>query len=157
MRRTLIFASIFLFIAIVSGAYVATVNSKTNKATNRDEIPANNQLNDGADKLEIYYFHRTQRCSTCMAIGRYARELVQQKFADEVEQGVVDFREINLDLPENAALADKFQAGGQSLFINAVKDGRDNINQDINIWRLVRSESQFKSYLENKINGLLSK
>lgn len=158
MKGKLILASVsLLFIAVIFSGYMMAASSNANKVASQDEVPADNRLNDGADKLEIYYFHRTQRCSTCLSVGRYTKELIQQKFADKVEQGVIDFREINIDLPENAELVNKFQVGGQSLFINAIKDNQDSISQDINIWRLVRSESQFKSYLENKINGLLAK
>lgn len=142
--------------AIMIGGYVAVTSLTTVKVPNQAEVLGDKQFNDGADRLEIYYFHRTQRCSTCLSIGRFTKEMIREKFADKVDRGVIDFREINIDLPENAALVNKFQAGGQSLFINAIRDDRDNINQDINIWRLVRSESQFKSYLENKINGLLA-
>ena len=53
-------------------------------------------------------------------------------------------------------IVSKYRATGQSLYINAVKDGKDNINQDIKIWRLVRSEGQFKDYLASRINSLLT-
>ena len=156
MKRKALYIYSFLIIVVLLGGYIAVTNSKTSNSKKQVEILGNKQFNDSADRLEIYYFHRTQRCSTCLAIGRYTKELIQLKYADKVEKGKLDFREINIDLPENAEIVNKYQAGGQSLYINAISDGQDNINQDINIWRLVRSESQFKNYLENKINSLLA-
>jgi hypothetical protein len=51
-------------------------------------------------------------------------------------------------------LAQKFQASGSSLFINAIRDGKDNISEDLQVWRLTSNEEQFKSYLRNKLNTL---
>lgn len=156
MKRKVLHIYLFLIVVVLLGGYISITNSKTSNSKKQSEILGNKQLSDSADRLEIYYFHRTQRCSTCLAIGRYTKELIQLKYSNKVEKGKIDFREINIDLPENAEIVNKYQASGQSLFINAISDGQDSINQDINIWRLVRSESQFKDYLENKINSLFA-
>ena len=156
MKRKILFLYSFLFVAIVFGGF-ALANSKTNILANKSESIVNDQPVKSADKLEVYYFHRTQRCSTCLSVGRYTKELIQQKFSTEVERGLIEFREINIDLPENAEIVNKFKVSGQSLYINVIKDNSDNINQDINIWRLAGSEGQFKDYLQNKITGLLAK
>ena len=92
-----------------------------------------------------------------MAIGRFTRELIEDKFADKVKDGKIYFAEINIDLPENKELVNRFKASGQSLYINVINNGVDNIDQDLNIWRLVGNESKFKEYLENKLNSLSNK
>lgn len=108
-----------------------------------------------ADKLEVYYFHATARCYSCRTIGRYVKEIMEQKYAEQIKRGKIDFREINVDLPENREIARKYQASGSSLFINRIKDGKDNIEPDMNVWKLLGNEVRFKSYLENKINTYL--
>lgn len=112
-------------------------------------------VQESADKIEVYYFHRTQRCYSCLTLGQYLKETIEQEFSEEIKSGRIDFREINIDLPENKDMAIKFQASGSSLFVNAIKDGQDNINQDTNVWRLLSNKVQFKNYLENKINLFL--
>lgn len=155
MKGRIILIYGLLSIITILVAYVTVVNSQSKTVDNERSGLAKIDINASADKLEVYYFHRTQRCSICLSIGRYTKEVIEQKFTDEIKNGRIDFREINIDLPENAEVVTRFQASGQSLYINSIKDGQDNINQDINIWRLVRSESQFKEYLENQINNLL--
>lgn len=110
-----------------------------------------------ADKVEVFLFHATQRCTTCIAIGRLAGETVNEYFQPEIKSGKIEFREVNIDLPENKALAEKFQASGSSLFLNAISDGKDNIAEDVNVWRLTQNPAQFKDYLKGKINNLLGK
>lgn len=156
MKGKTILIYLLLFIAITFATYIVTVNSETTKVAAQDNKLVDIQINETADRLEVYYFHRTQRCSTCLAIGRYTKEIIQEKFSDQASEGMIDFREINIDLVENAEIVSKYRATGQSLYINAVKDGKDNINQDIKIWRLVRSEGQFKDYLASRINSLLT-
>ncbi|MFA6393413.1 MAG: nitrophenyl compound nitroreductase subunit ArsF family protein [Patescibacteria group bacterium] len=108
-----------------------------------------------ADKLEVYYFHATARCVSCKTIGQYVSETMNNTYGELLKSGRIDYREINIDLPENKDVARKFRASGSSLFINRIKDGQDNIEQDANVWRLLNNETQFKSYLENKINSYL--
>ncbi|MDA3840241.1 MAG: nitrophenyl compound nitroreductase subunit ArsF family protein [Patescibacteria group bacterium] len=108
-----------------------------------------------AEKLEVYYFHRTARCVSCKTIGRYTKETMEQKYRKQIEDGLIDYREINVELPENKEIAIKFKASGSSLFINRIIQGQDNIKQDANVWRLLGDEEKFKSYLEAVINSSL--
>jgi hypothetical protein len=110
-----------------------------------------------AQKVEVFLFHRTQRCATCIAIGKLSGQTVEERFGQEVMSGKVVFREVNIDEPQNKELAEKFQAGGSALFINTIRDGSDNIQEDMNVWRLAGDEETFKKYLADKINTLLGK
>lgn len=110
-----------------------------------------------ADKIEVFLFHRTQRCATCIAIGKLSGQTIEERFPGEVKAGKIEFREVNIDLPENKALAEKFKAGGSSLYINAVRGGSDNIGEDLEVWRLTSDEAAFKTYLERKLNMMLGK
>jgi hypothetical protein len=51
----------------------------------------------------------------------------------------------------------KYQARGSSIFVNAITAGKDNIKEDVTVWRLVSKESQFISYFQDKLNKLLGK
>ena len=110
-----------------------------------------------AQKVEVFLFHRTQRCTTCIAIGKLSGQTVQERFGPEVLSGKIVFREVNIDEPENKALAEKFKASGSSLFINAIRNGNDNIQEDMEVWRLTGDQAAFKNYLTGKINVLLGK
>ncbi len=132
------------------------IKNEKEKSSNTNNRTLNNYPTSSAvtiaDKLEIYYFHRTARCVSCKTISRYTKETLEQKYAKQIETGLIDFREINIDLSESKEIARKFQASGSSLFINIIIDDDDNIEQDANVWRLLSDEEGFKKYLENKIN-----
>lgn len=143
---------------ISAGESGADINKKiqttsaSNQKTNDYPISSAKTV---ADKLEVYYFHRTARCYSCKTIEQYVRETIEQKYNKQTSNGIIDFREINIDLPENKEIAKKYQSSGSSLFINRIIDNKDNIEQDTNVWRLLNNEPKFKNYLENKINSYL--
>lgn len=128
----------------------------SNKSRSNDSLAAETKV-EIADRLEIVNFFGTQRCVSCLTIGKFTKKTLETKFAPELESGKIIFKEINGELPENREIAAKYQARGSSLFINAIRDEQDYITEDVTVWRLVGSEAQFSSYLENKINKLLGK
>lgn len=110
-----------------------------------------------ADKVEVFVFHRAQRCISCVMMGDLAEKTVIEGFGKELSDGRIEFREINVDDPKNRELSVKFRAAGSSLFINAIRGETEDIQEDIAVWRLLGNEFAFKDYLASKINGLLGK
>jgi len=131
--------------------------SSENMENQNGEEQTQENSQSGSDMVQVYLFHSTRRCSTCIAIGQYAGETVNEFYQEELKNGKIEFREINIDLPENKALAEKFQASGSSLYINSIIDGKDDITEDANVWRLTGDEAKFKNYLKQKLDNLLGK
>lgn len=115
------------------------------------------EVSPKADKIEVFYFHSTARCTTCLAIGRLTNETVAEYFQPELRDGKIEVREVNIELPENKEIAKKFQASGSSLYLNTIYDNQDHISEDATVWRLSSNPEQFKSYLKNKIEKQLGK
>lgn len=157
-KKTII---VIIAIAIIGTAFLILKNgNKSTEAQSQNNQIVENQSKEekqSAEKIQVFVFHATQRCYSCITIGKYAGETVSEYFQPELRDGKIEFREINVDLPENKDLAIKFQAGGSSLFINAITNEKDSISEDVTVWRLVNNEAQFKNYLRNKLNKLLGK
>lgn len=131
-------------------------NQSSKQEQSKSELPMSSK-NLIADKVQVFLFHATQRCSTCIAIGKLAGETVNERFKDELKAGKIEFREVNIDLSENKDLAIKFQASGSALYINSIRGLSDNIEQDTKVWRLTNDPEAFKNYLEGRINMLFGK
>lgn len=108
-----------------------------------------------ADKIEVLNFHRTQRCWSCLTLGKLSEKTVSEKFANEVASGKVIFKAVNIELPENKEIVNLYQAGGSSLYTNAIKDGKNNIVQNKKVWQLLSDEPAFINYLETQLRSLL--
>jgi len=110
-----------------------------------------------ADKIEVVHFHGTQQCYSCITVGEYALKIIKEKFPEEYASGKIVFKEINGELKENQEIVVKYQARGSSLFVNAIRGEKDDITEDVTVWRLVNNEAQFVNYFENKLRLLLGK
>lgn len=78
--------------------------------------------------VEVIYFHGKQRCPTCMAIEKNAREVVSRTFANELKNGTVVFRVVDISTPKGEALADKYEVSWSSLYVNKWKGGKETRN-----------------------------
>lgn len=149
------------FILILFLLFVLTACNKNKIESQENYIVTNENkalnINQAADRLEIYYFHRTQRCISCLTIGEYVNKIMLGYFFNEVANGKIDYQEINIDLPENRDLARKFQATGSSLFINTIRGEKEDIQNVPEVWNLKNDEEKFKIFLEQKIDKLLGK
>ena len=152
-KKVLILPLLILSLLIFAGC---SPNNNDSQSSGANEVKAS-ETKLKADKVQVFTFHATQRCATCIAIGKLSGEVVAEYFQSELRDGKIEVREINIDLPENKELAAKFQASGSSLKINAIYDGQDHISEDTAVWRLTSNPTQYKSYLKNKIDTLLGK
>lgn len=115
----------------------------------------NQQQSQKADKIEVVHFHATKQCYSCKTVGEYALKTIKEKFPEEYQSGKITFKDINGELPESRDMVMKYRAAGSSLFINAVKNGQDNIEEDTTVWRLISNENKFVDYFQEKIGKIL--
>lgn len=76
-------------------------------------------------EVEVLYFHGKQRCATCMAIEKNARNAVNTQLASELKNGKVVFKTIDISQKENQKLAKKYQVTWSSLFVVGHSDGKE--------------------------------
>src|SRR3989337_151348 len=73
-----------------------------------------------ADRVVAMYFHRTQRCPTCLKMGSYSEEAVVKGFIKQVKDGTVEFRYIDFQDEKNAPLTKGYKVGGPTLIVAQV-------------------------------------
>lgn len=111
MKRILLWMALSLGLLACGGG-----NAKTQESNDADNTK---------DRIEVLYFHGKKRCATCMAIEQRTRETLEEQFADELKNGSLVFRVIDISQPENEALADKYEVTWSSLFVCRWKGGRE--------------------------------
>lgn len=115
------------------------------------------QSQETKDRVEILYFHGKQRCITCMAIEKYAKEAVETQFADELKNGTVVFRTIDISKAENGEIAKKYGIAWSSLFISQWKGGKETY-ENLTEYAFAYARTvpdKFKNGVVEKINKLL--
>ncbi len=68
-------------------------------------------------KVEVYYFHFTRRCATCLSVEENAKKAVETLYADKVKKGEYSFKGVNLDDESSKPIAEKLGIGGQTLLV----------------------------------------
>ena len=106
-----------------------------------------------SDKIEAYYFHFTARCTTCRTIEAKAKENLETLYPNQVKQGLITFRSLNLEEAPNKTLADKLGVSGQTLLL--VKgDQKINLTSEGFMYAVAKPE-KFKEIINEKVDGLL--
>ena len=121
--------------------------------------PASGNSSGPADRVEVVYFHRTQRCYSCRYVEAGTRDTVETYFSDELASGKLTFQVINVQDEENADIVKKYGAFTSSLFINTIRDGTDHIEEATDVYLLIGKDEAFvmalKSKIEKSLNGEL--
>lgn len=109
-----------------------------------------------AEKVEVYHFHRTQQCASCIRLGQLAEKTVNTHFADEMASGKLVFGHINYEETENADLSDRFGPTGASLWIGTTSSGGFSKEEDTNVWYKLQDEEGFVTYLKGVLEKRLA-
>ena len=118
---------------------------------------SNSEISGEIEKVEVYHFHATRQCYTCKTVGAYAEETVNTYFADELKSGKLVFASVNIELPENKALVDKYEAKGSSLLIGVYgEDGSFSKQEDSAVWYKIDNKEDYMNYLKGVIEQKFS-
>ena len=118
--------------------------------------PVSNNSSGPADRVDVVYFHRTQRCYSCTYMEDAARYTVETHFADELASGKVTFQVFNVEDEQNADVVEKYQSSYLSLYINTAKDGTDHIELVTDLYTLIGNDEAFAETLKSKIQKSLT-
>ncbi|MBN2577361.1 MAG: hypothetical protein JXB10_00025 [Pirellulales bacterium] len=105
-----------------------------------------------ADRVIVMYFHRTQRCPTCLRMGSYSEEAVRKGFAREVKSGAVEFHYVDFQDKKNAALTKGYKIGGPSLIVvKVMKNKAVEARNLTEIWSKNRDKDVFLKYVQDSV------
>ena len=110
-----------------------------------------------ANRIDVIYFHMTQRCVTCLCFEERINYVIETYFSDAISSGKLVYKVLNAQEPQNAALSKKYKVVGSQLFINSVVNGFDNIDdiQDIWDWNCRTDRPGFDLKVKNTIEQRL--
>lgn len=139
MKRVILFASILVMIFSS-----ISCNNQGNMKEVVQELTASN--------VNIYYFHFTRRCATCMAVEENARKALEALYPNEVKTGDYTFSSLNLDETTSKEITDRLGVGGQSLM---VVHGDKKIDITGAAWMAAHDPEKMKSEIKSGIEKVL--
>lgn len=109
------------------------------------------------DMVEVIYFHGKQRCATCIAIEQNAKEVINSLFPNEMKNGTVVFKIVDISTPGGEKIADRYEVTWSSLFVNKWKNGKETRNNmtEFAFGNARKNPDAFKKTLADKIRQSL--
>ena len=109
------------------------------------------------DRVVVMYFHRTERCPTCLKMGSYTEEAVKTGFAREIKAAKVAFHYIDFPDERNAAYTRAYGIAGPTLIVAKVSGKKvveyKNLQE---MWSLVPDKEAFLGYVQSNVNAYLA-
>jgi len=148
-------------ISIILGLFVVT--SLVYLVVTESQTPGIKQAEDTTEKkqetetlpkdsLNIYYFHATARCNSCLKIEKYTKTAIETGFKEELKTKKIIFKLVNIDNPENKHFIDDFKLYTKSVIVEQIKNGKpvkwSNLDK---IWDLLDNETQFSLYIQDNV------
>ncbi len=107
-------------------------------------------------RVVAYYFHVTVRCQTCRAIEAYSKEAIEKGFAGDLKSGAIEWRLVNVQLPENRHFIQDYRLFTRSLVLVKVRNGRQVEWRNLEkVWDLVGDKAQFEKYVQTNVKDYL--
>lgn len=108
-----------------------------------------------ADRIVVMYFHRTERCPTCLRMGSYSEEAVLKGFEKAVEEGTVEFHYVDFQNRKNAAITSGYKVAGPSLIVvKVVGDKVVRVENLKDIWIKNRDKDVFLKYVRDHVAAM---
>lgn len=98
--------------------------------------------------IELVFFHPVPGCDSCVRVGLLANETVSTYFSREVAAGNLTFRDVNLYLPENRELAERYGAYSESLWLGRYNRTGFFATEITDIWYFAYNHEEFTKYLK---------
>ena len=106
MKRVI---SFLILLTMVTGINACTGTSSSN--------PGKTLSVNTAKKVEVYYFHFSRRCNTCINVENESRKAVETLYPEQVKKREITFQSVNLDEKEGEATGAKYKIEGQTLIV----------------------------------------
>jgi hypothetical protein len=153
MKTEMMAAFALVCILLISGC--TSQNQSGGAANNTDNsISAVSNNASVVQKVEVFHFHGTHQCYSCITVGALAEKTVNTYFKDELDSGRIVFGHVNAELPENASLVQKYEVTSASLWIGTYyANGTFVKEENVNVWYKISDETGYMEYLK----GILEK
>lgn len=128
-----------------------TASPTTPSAANGSETGSTSEL----ERVDVVYFHRTNRCHSCMYAEEQTWYTLATYFINELESGKITFKSINVQDENSSAIIEKYGAYGPQLFISTIKGDEEYIEAVIEFWDFIDDDEGFSQLIRTKVTNAL--
>ena len=128
-----------------------TTEDQANFTPASDNFPA-----EPKHQVVARYFHRTERCPTCVKISGLIEESVQSGFGDHLKSGKVKLQMVDYQDARNQELTATYKISDPMLVIMNVHEGKvTEWKLAPKIWALFMKKDAFLKYVQDEMHAYL--
>jgi len=139
------------------GRDAAARATATRPATQPASRPASTRPAEGAGmEVTAYYFHRTLRCPSCLHIEAAAKKVIEERFAGEMDAGLLRWQPVNVQQKGNEHFAADYKLSTSSLVLVKKVGGKQVSWKNCEkVWNLHRDDAAYEKYICGEIRAML--
>ncbi len=108
------------------------------------------------EKIVVYYFMTTTRCPGCLKIENYTHSCLLEKFSDEMAQGKMEWKMVNIDEKENKHFVEDYQIFTKTVVLSKTIDGKEVKWKRLDkVWEYLNNQKKFYNYIESEIKSFI--
>jgi hypothetical protein len=156
-RRILVVLALFGVFA-TGGALLwnAKANTRTAQAP-ADTIQAAADTTALPHRVTAYYLHTTFRCASCRKIEAFTKEAIETGFADELKDGRLVFRVVNVEEKGNEHFVKDFKIFTKSVVLVDERSGKQIAWKNLpKVWELLGDKEGFLRYIREETRAYLA-
>lgn len=109
------------------------------------------------NRVIAYYFHTTQRCASCRAIEANSREALESAFGDQLKDGRLIWRVVNVDTKGNEHFMTDYKLYTKSVVLVHQVGGKTTEWKNLpKVWELLTDKPAFHAYVQGEVRGYLA-
>ena len=155
--RLIVFAAALALLGFGASAPHAGTPPKAATPAPAKEAPTIVVPSSQPHRVIAYYFHTTYRCTSCRAIEANSREAIERAFADELKDGRLVWKVVNVEVKGNEHFVKDYDLYTKSLVL--VNEARGKPTQWKNlekVWQLLQDKDKFMRYVEDETRAYLA-
>ena len=89
-------------------------------------------------------------------IEQYTKEAIQGGFAEEIKDGRIEMKIINVEEKGNEQFAKDYKLYTKSVIVSDVRNGKETTWKNLEkVWQLLGDQNKFKEYIQTEIKTFL--
>ncbi len=136
---------ILLFIILLLFSGCTNAPEDTEKVSESPEKIKNEKQNV---KIIVTHFHAHYQCLSCKNVGKYALKTIQTYFAEEYKKGIIEYRSIDGEDPDNYDIVKKYGVDHNSIYLNVITNGEENIFEVREVWLYWNKEEEYMEFFK---------
>lgn len=141
---------------IVAAALASMVLVGCGEASTASVTAATANTPNPANRVVVYYMHRTFRCFSCLWIENTMRQTLKESFPSELASGRLELRVE--DYWKRKDLARQYDVNTVSIVVVNVADGQEVSHRTLDkVWDLKLKNEEFRAYITEAVRAALNK